>query len=793
MKTLARGLGIAGVLCLLLISAAGLGIALLDPNDFKPRIIDAVQAATGRTLRLNGPLRISRSLWPTIEVTDVSLDNVPGGSRPDIARAERIEAQLSLPALFRHEIEIVRLTLIGPNILFEQVGGKPNWVLAPNAAPATAPPVAPAAAPAPAASPALVPAASLSLRIRAVSIRNGMVTWRFPARTKVMGIRSLDMHDPVDDGPLDLAAVLVYADNQPVSLRATAQPVAASPGMWSTTIHAAAFDTAATATGTLDVAGTYDLMVEAKAGALEKLNALLPEMQLPPLRNVTLSTHLRNGPALGELPVIGATTLRFDGGDLHERAKGLVLGKTELSLQHAGGTATVAAEGSFAGQPFTLAGGFAVPQRPDGHVSLPVDMTVHATRSKRMGQPAGEGALAFKGELALNALRFGGFDGKLAVQTPALAAFRPVIAPGLPSLTNVRLDGRVSVHADAASIAFKDAKLISDAGEIDGDWTFGLTAGFALEGRLMSPRLDLDALLAALGVALPAAPALGAISSGPVISMAPLPWALLRGPEIKLSTAIAAMTFQGQSWKNVHVAVQLRQGRLDLAPVTLSLPGGQLQLSLAVDASQDAAAVNVEMHAPGIPLALVAHYAGLPGPMQGAVKIDTRLHGAGRTPHEIAASLEGPVSATVIGGRMTNAAFVMLTSASLEALGIKVPAQGETALRCLGLIGAFGKGVGRLQTIALDTTYLQLSGRGQIDFAQETVAFKLAPLAQISGSAVAVPVLVEGPFRAVRGRLDADGLDKLGLFIDGLFGGDRSSACADAGLAPAPPTPRQGG
>jgi hypothetical protein len=42
------------------------------------------------------------------------------------------------------------------------------------------------------------------------------------------------------------------------------------------------------------------------------------------------------------------------------------------------------------------------------------------------------------------------------------------------------------------------------------------------------------------------------------------------------------------------------------------------------------------------------------------------------------------------------------------------------------------------------------------------VAFKLHPLAQVSGSPVSVPVLVKGPCRAIQGRLDATGLDKLG-------------------------------
>ena len=111
-------LSAAALLVLLAVASLGVAVTFLDPNDYKPQIIAAVQQATGRTLSLGGPLRISRSLWPTIEITDVTLANLPGGTRPDLARAERIEAQLSLLALLHHRIELSKLTLEGPNILF---------------------------------------------------------------------------------------------------------------------------------------------------------------------------------------------------------------------------------------------------------------------------------------------------------------------------------------------------------------------------------------------------------------------------------------------------------------------------------------------------------------------------------------------------------------------------------------------------------------------------------------------------------------------------------------------------
>ena len=85
-----------------------------------------MQDATGRTLSLDGPLRLTWSLWPTLQVNSARLSNLPGGSRPDMARAERIEAQISLPALLRRRIDVIRLRLVGPNVLFEVVDGQPN-------------------------------------------------------------------------------------------------------------------------------------------------------------------------------------------------------------------------------------------------------------------------------------------------------------------------------------------------------------------------------------------------------------------------------------------------------------------------------------------------------------------------------------------------------------------------------------------------------------------------------------------------------------------------------------------
>jgi uncharacterized protein involved in outer membrane biogenesis len=209
-----------------------------------------------------------------------------------------------------------------------------------------------------------------------------------------------------------------------------------------------------------------------------------------------------------------------------------------------------------------------------------------------------------------------------------------------------------------------------------------------------------------------------------------------------------------------------------------------MEMSLSADASKQDVPVSLTLHAPGIPLALLARYAGLPGDAGGHLHIEMQLKAQGNSPHDLAASLDGPIAATMIHGILSNAALIELASASLQALGIEVPAQGETAIRCFGIVGSFNAGVGRFRSIALDSTYLQLDGVGQVDLRAETLALKLHLLARVSGSSVSVPVLVEGPLRAPHGRLDASGLDELGLLIDAWFGGDQPQTCSDAGLAP---------
>jgi hypothetical protein len=609
-----------------------------------------------------------------------------------------------------------------------------------------------------------------------------MVTLRLPTRTHVVGIRSLDLLHPAADAPLDLATVLVYSDYQPFSLQASARPTGGVADPWDTRLEFAAYKATLSAGGRMSLAGDYDLQVEGRIPELEKLNALLRPLHLPSLHRMSVSTHLTSGRAPGDLPVVGETRLQVGSADLGDRLPGLTLGIVEVSLPKAGGAATTSGAGRYADRAFTFAGTFDVPERLDGRFTTLIDLKARmaATAGGTQASASADGTLALKGKLALDTGSFDGLDATVGLRVPALATSRSVLSLALPALTEISLGGRLSIPADLGSLELRRATLSAHELDVAGDVTIGPGSAMALDGRLRATRLDMDALLAASG-ANRVAP--GARTADPVIPYSSLPWAMLHGKTVNLTASVAALTFGRQVWRDVDLALQLADGRLQVSRLRLALPGGPMEMLLSADASKQDVPISLTLHAPGIPLALLAHYAALPGDAAGDLHIETQLKAKGRSVHDLVASLDGPFAATMTHGSLSNAMLIELASASLQALGIEVPAQGETAIRCFGIVGSFNAGVGRFRTIALDTTYLELDGAGQVDLGAETVALKLHPLARLSGSPVSVPVLVEGPIRAPHGRLDASGLDQLGLLIDAWLGGDQPQTCSDAGLA----------
>jgi len=117
---------LAGIIliCLLVIIVV---VSTYDYNKFKPMITGIAKKYTGRELTLAGDIKTKISLSPTLQVNDVSFQNAPWSSHPEMIHAKQIEVQLALIPLIKGNINVKRLTLLNPDLMIEvNTSGKTN-------------------------------------------------------------------------------------------------------------------------------------------------------------------------------------------------------------------------------------------------------------------------------------------------------------------------------------------------------------------------------------------------------------------------------------------------------------------------------------------------------------------------------------------------------------------------------------------------------------------------------------------------------------------------------------------
>ncbi|MEX0758975.1 MAG: AsmA family protein, partial [Tistlia sp.] len=179
---------VAGALLALLVLVVLFGPLLVDWNAFKPRLAAAVEEATGRSLQIEGDLRLSVLPTPTLSAEGARLSNVEGGSQPTMVSLETLEVRVALTPLLGGDLQVRSLVLVEPTILLERLAdGRVNWDLSPphGAAPGTSSPTSLSDEPVPEGESEPGHATPLSVTLDRVTIRDGTLVYRdAPAGTE---------------------------------------------------------------------------------------------------------------------------------------------------------------------------------------------------------------------------------------------------------------------------------------------------------------------------------------------------------------------------------------------------------------------------------------------------------------------------------------------------------------------------------------------------------------------------------------------------------------------------------
>lgn len=139
--TAVRWIGIAlGALILLLV----LVLAFMDWNLLKGPIQRAASARSGRSVVINGDLKVHIwSLSPTVTVNDLVIGNPPWEQNRPMLQVQRLQVQLKLLPLLKGDVILPRVELIKPDVyLHQDRSGRANWTFenkAPTKQPASGP------------------------------------------------------------------------------------------------------------------------------------------------------------------------------------------------------------------------------------------------------------------------------------------------------------------------------------------------------------------------------------------------------------------------------------------------------------------------------------------------------------------------------------------------------------------------------------------------------------------------------------------------------------------------------
>lgn len=118
------------VLAVVLVAALLAIPSFIDWNAYKGEIAERVGAATGRTLEINGDVRLALLPTPTISVRDARLSNAQGAAEPDMVRLKGLDARVAVWPLLEGKLAVESVTLVEPVLVTEVLpDGRLNWDL----------------------------------------------------------------------------------------------------------------------------------------------------------------------------------------------------------------------------------------------------------------------------------------------------------------------------------------------------------------------------------------------------------------------------------------------------------------------------------------------------------------------------------------------------------------------------------------------------------------------------------------------------------------------------------------
>ncbi|MGB9332597.1 MAG: AsmA family protein [Steroidobacteraceae bacterium] len=410
-------------------------------------------------------------------------------------------------------------------------------------------------------------------------------------------------------------------------------------------------------------------------------------------------------------PLIRSLSMRDAHVELHD----------ELRQLQFSGTASVAETAAGAGPPsLRIEGRGPLNGRPvvllivgDPLLSVRRGRPYHFTLEERSGSAhlSGQGFIE-------HPFDFRRLQGTFAATGPDLKDLYFLIGLGLPETGPFRLSGKL--ERQGKRFIYSDLAAHFGQSDLGGTLTEDGSGGrSSVEGELSSTQLTLaDIGARAAGHAPePSQPAALRIPD------TALRLSGLRRTDWRLKLRAQALTLGPATLRSVTALLAVDHGVLSVERFGAALADGTVSGSARLDAARDIPRGTLNLSVADLPLEQLHGKSSEQAPLTGLLSGRLELSGEGNSPHELAATANGTVTAVIPRGTMRSSIAELIGLSLTGAFGAKT--HPETGIRCAVASFDAHDGVVSARTFVLDTDQMLISGTGEAHLDSETLDFVL--------------------------------------------------------------------
>lgn len=785
-------LGVVSLVVLLLVALAVAVTLIIDPNDYRPYIVDAVEDSTGRSFELRGDLGLKLFPCCSVSLGPSRLGNSEGFPAGDFARFQGAALSLKLwPLLSRREMQIGTVTLTGMDLqLIQAADGRANWVFE------TAPQPEPANDEA---------AALAGLSVAGVVVEDGRVRYEDQRAGTVYTVSDIELR----------TGAVAYGDStvtvtQP-ELVVTANG-AAIPG------------------GAAEASVTAERIVAVLEEQLEvRVDTLTAELQVLKTQ-VRLSGHGRYGAqsdlkgtltlsensprelieALTDAPLktTNAAALGRLSGNAHWQLGVDALSLSELEIRLDDSLMTGDASVDTFEDPaarFDLridqldVDGYLPPDGPDSGMADPHEPTavplealaeldvegrlrIGTLRASNVVLENVDLELASRDGTVTTALAASGLEGSVKLEGRGnVAAAKPQLTGDLsidsisPRVLLTRMDaapetadpnvltqlsGNSRWRLTPSSLALNEMRWQLDDTELTGTLEIADFDTLATRFELTLDQMNLDGYLA------PEDP-----SAPEESSETEIPVELIRDLDLQGRLRAGQLTLMKLALKNVRADVAAADGVLRLDPLRAALYGGEYRGSVMIDATGPTARLTLDQELSAVQVSQIVKSFFDTNVLAGALTMKLAGSGSGNTVTDLLKGLGANLSASLNDGvyRGMDLGYEVRRAQALfsKEPAPEAPAKQQTPIRAMALAGTIVDGTLRTDRLTAETDYLKLLGKGGVNLLEPSLDYQLdaqvlqaaagsGKLRDLAGATI--PMTISGPVTAPKIGVDLKGL-----------------------------------